>query len=326
MIDNYLTGVRFSKLEINLQFIEDSKLPKYKTSAIRGGLGQAMLSQNCMMPKYRVNKPKNQDTEKMSDCEGCPLRESCLVQRFMYAPMKKKPDSVNGVESMGFTLDCFDKKEIYETGEELSFTLTLFGDAISLLMPVIYALTSFGMVGIGKDNAQFVVASVKNRRGGYILNDGNIDMSNVLVETLADYVEERMRYSCDGKVIFRTPAAIKHNKQMTTEFAPEAVLINMARKLYFYNCYEGVEIDKITIPESYIPKLLKQESYKCEIPRYSGTSKMKMKLVGYKGNMSLDLNSISEEGNSFIRKLVYSAEIIHVGKDTKLGFGAVRIE
>ncbi len=177
-----MEAIRFTILKIKLQMPEDCRLPRHKVSAIRGGMGNVLLAQHCI----RDGK-----------CEFCDFQESCIVQNIMYAPFRIKPSFANQNESMGYVIDCTSKKVEYHAGESLWVEFTLFGNAISYIMPIIYALTSLGGAGLGKEAAPFQVTEIVNRRRKPILRDGCIAMRNVLVETVESYVNERIAQQVD---------------------------------------------------------------------------------------------------------------------------------
>jgi hypothetical protein len=65
--------IRYIKLHFELEITEDGHLPKYKASALRGGMGQMLLMMNCI----RDGK-----------CDGCDFIGECIVPRVTYPKMK----------------------------------------------------------------------------------------------------------------------------------------------------------------------------------------------------------------------------------------------
>ena len=87
----YAVEERFQIPYIRLKFIlvlsEDSILPKEKVSALRGGMGEMLLRQNCIG---------------MRDCKNCSFEEACIVRSTVYTRMKRKPAFMQGDDSIGY--------------------------------------------------------------------------------------------------------------------------------------------------------------------------------------------------------------------------------
>lgn len=291
---------RFTKLIFRLQLLQAGNLPKYKASAIRGGMGQMLLTQNCFWQQKQ--------------CEECMLQPSCIVQNVMYAKYKRKPDFVTE-ESMGFVLDCIDKKEHYEKGEEVSFALTLFGETISYFTPIVYAITALGNAGIGKEKIPFIIASIENRKGEKILENGNIYMQHITIETLHNYIKERKQnHTFQGKIKFLSPVTIKYRKEFIRKLQPEAILENINRRIFMLNCFEGYEMELNRLDLSGL-KLCSEKSHPAVVKRYSNTKQDKMLLHGIEGEIQID--GLNEQ----LEQMLIAGEILHIGKNTRFGFG-----
>ena len=63
-------NIRYVKLHFEIKFLEDTIMPKNKTSALRGGMGEMLLQANCIMDR---------------DCEHCDFDNECIVRRIMYS-------------------------------------------------------------------------------------------------------------------------------------------------------------------------------------------------------------------------------------------------
>lgn len=291
----------FTKLNFQLEFTSEGSLPKHKTAALRGGLGQMLLAQNCFGDS--------------NDCENCSLVDSCLVQKIMYAKYIIRPDFVTK-ESMGFVLDCKDQHEYAQIGQGFSFSMTLFGNMVSYFFTILYALTSLGTVGIGKEQVSFVIKKITGRLGEVILEDGRIYLQNVKQETLQEYVEERFANGKNRKGIVRflSPLSMKHRGEMLREFYPEAVLAGVARRIYMVNCFQGIAIEKPVISCDNI-EVFEETSHLASVRRYSTTQGEGMTLRGIVGEIQMEGLTLEQQ------KMLLAGEVLHVGKNTKFGFG-----
>lgn len=304
-----MNSIRFTQMRIKLLFLEACSLPTYKVSAIRGGLGQMLMSQNCIRD---------------GNCHDCGFSTSCIVRNIMYAPFKIKPPSVTNEESMGYVIDCTDIREKYKEGDSLLVRFTLFGNTISYIMPVIYALTTLGYTGIGKDKAKFQIGEITNRYQKPILSDGTINLRNVLVETVGQYAEERMKHrsvGCDQiKIKLLSPCAVKDQGKFLEEFSRHSLVMSILQTLYHYRVYKGNGAEKEYWNEEEFPAVCRQHIRRVTIPRYSITQKNKMYLKGIQGELEL------AECNERLQRFLYVIEILHLGKNTRFGFGKTQVD
>lgn len=304
-----MNSIRFTQMCIKLVLQENCSLPLYKVSAIRGGLGQMLMAQNCICD---------------GACRECNFVSSCIVRNIMYSPFKIKPPSVTNEESMGYVIDCTDTRERYKAGDSLLVHFNLFGDTISYIMPMIYALTTLGYTGLGKGKARFQVVEITNRYQQPILRDGMINLKNVRIETVGKYVDERMNHknaeSAYLKVKLLSPCAVKYQGEFLEEFNGRSLVMSMLRKLHHYRLYEGNEAQKEYWNEDEFPIVSRQHMKKVTIPRYSTTQEKKMYLKGIQGELEL------EKCNERLQRLLYATEILHLGKNTRLGFGKIQVD
>ena len=105
-------NIRYIDLKFVVQFEKNCHMPVHKTSALRGGMGQMLLKQNCI---------------RESKCEVCDFEGECLVRRMMYAKYEIQPPFASRGDSMGYVIECENKKEYFQGGECLEFHLLLYG-------------------------------------------------------------------------------------------------------------------------------------------------------------------------------------------------------
>ena len=306
---NQVQKIRFTKLIFEIQMLEDCELTAYKVSALRGGMGQMLLLQNCINHGNAEN------------CEMCAYRTSCIVQNVMYAPFKIVPEQNMPKNSPGYIIDCRDMRRQYKSGDRIRYEVTLFGDVISYVMPVIYAFSSLGAAGLGEKHARFQLVSIWNRKKIPILSQGNIELGHLLLENLHDYVEERM---CDasfsGKVVFYTPYCIKYQGSELDHIIPEALILSLRRRIYMLALYEGLVMERPHYEVEELPSIVEQSAKKKMIVRYSSTNNRQMSLKGMQGYVQL------EQCSEDIQRLLYAGEIVHVGKNVHFGFGSMKVE
>lgn len=304
MLPDNKMQIRFSVMYLRLELTEDAFISGSRESVLRGGIGDALLEQYCI---------------RNGDCGHCSFASACIVQNFMYAHYKKKPDFVTTGESLGFVLSAEDDRQEYRKGEQMSFVLTLFGDAIVYLNPVIQAIHMLGMKGIGRSHAHYRISEICNRKGGYILKDGTVYCDNYLTEILQDYVNERKTQLVNpGKLIFQKPLTIKYKSEFIREFDIRAIINGVTRRIYMLECYEGNDVEEVHFYEN-LPQVLGQYSQRYQVRRYSSRKQQFIIMKGIVGEIKIA--HVSDD----ILEYLIAGEITHIGKNTRFGFGKYKI-
>ena len=297
-----ILDIPYIKLHFSLEMQEDCVLSANKASALRGGMGQMLLRSSCV-----------QDRE----CEKCIFSEECLVQRIMYSPFDIKPPFVTKGESIGFHLECENYQREFSAGDSLEFQLTLFGKTIVYFYQILQAFYMLGQEGLGEGRARYLVSSVTNTNREVIVDGTMIDMSRYRIRSLNEYVDYRILRAGkhhENRMVFHTPVSIKYNKTMQTELTPEAVLAALCRRIYMFDCFAGIEADQMDLTGR-IPAMAGQKSWPSKVRRHSTTHDRDIVLRGIKGY--LDFEEIEPD----LRRLLYAGEILHIGKNTRFGFG-----
>lgn len=301
-------NVRYIKLHFTVCFSETCILPVNKVSAVRGGMGEMLLRMNCVRDR---------------NCESCDFETECLVRRMMYSKSEKKPAFVTQGESAGYVLECEDYREEFREGETLSFNLLLFGKTIVYLNHYIHAFCMLGMEGIGRYKARFTVSAITGTKGGMILQDDMICMEKCEILTLLDYVEYRMkqisRKGLEKILVFKTPLTLKYRGEYLEEFRMDAILEASLRRIYMMDCYEGIDEDVTEWEMPPAPKILSQEVRKAHVRRFSSKQQSGMVLHGIEGRVIL--KELDEE----LLPVLLAGELIHVGKNSRFGFGRFQV-
>ena len=298
--------IRYVKLHFPCRVTEECLMPVNKASALRGGMGEMLLSEHCIYPADR-------------QCADCSFETECLVRRIMYSKFDIRPEFVTTGESIGYVISCEDYRTSFEEGDTFSFSVTLFGKTIVNFTPVLFAFYALGQAGLGKEKAGFTIERVTNTTGELLVEGDNIYKENYKVHLLGDYVAYRMRKETGNRLHFHTPLAIRLKGVELDEFDAEAIVNAAARRLYMLDCFEGIEADKIVIPRDELPHILMQKIIPTKVRRYSSTHGGGMYLSGIRGEVVFD--GMNDE----VRRLMLAAEVMHVGRNTSFGFGRVTV-
>ena len=303
--------IRYIKLHFTLVIMEDGKLPKSKTSALRGGMGHALLTTNCIRDEK---------------CEACDFSKDCLVQRMMYPEMKIRPEFMKTKDSEGFVFECEDTREYFEAGDELEFNLMLIGRTIVYFNQYLQAFYYFGMQGMGAEHVRFQIAKVSNTLGETLVEGSSVYKERLTIMHVSDYVRyrfssgeiKRMLDADRCRMVFQSPLSLKFQGKMQEDFRPDALFAAIERRVYILNCYEGLseEGENIERPaEEHLPIVEKEKAWPVKMKRYSGTQNSKVTFSGIRG--WCDLRGLDES----MLQLLLAGELLHIGKNTSFGFG-----
>jgi hypothetical protein len=148
-------------------------------------------------------------------------------------------------------------------------------------------------------------------------------MEHYVVENLKSYVEWRMsNMPREGDVEIKIPfiTSIKYEGKILKNFNIEAIVRALKRRIYILDSFEGFD-GKEAYDKLYdIPNVLSEESREDFLERYSTRKDKRIRLPGIYGK--LIVNDVSED----VLALLLAGEIIHIGKNTSLGFGRVRVK
>ena len=294
--------IPYIKLHFYAEMVSDTRMPATKTAALRGGLGEMLLRQNCVMDR---------------NCESCRFNQVCVVRHTFYSSMEKKPVYVTGPESVGYLIECTDKRTEYKKGSSFEFSLILFGDSIAFFNIYLQAFYHLGMVGLGKYKSRFQICEVRNAKNQSIVSGNHIDMSRYQIHLLSEYIHFRKQELKQGsgpwQLKFVTPLSMKYQQEYMERFYSEALVKGAARRVQMLDYYIGTESE---IPQfTEYPEVIAQNVKKEYVKRYSRTQDSHMTLQGIIGSVTFD--RIQEPCLDYL----IAGEVTHIGKNTSFGFG-----
>ncbi|MDD7388781.1 MAG: CRISPR system precrRNA processing endoribonuclease RAMP protein Cas6 [Lachnospiraceae bacterium] len=318
--EQYL-NIPYVKLHFTACIAQDCRLPRNKASALRGGVGQMMILQNCILPSASRTD---------EDCRRCSCSEECLVQRFLYTPMSVQPSFSADKLSMGYLFECENYYEEFAEGDTFEFQVILLGKSRVYLNLLLQAVWALGQHGLGKDKGRFYVVGIRNsKREDILCEDGGgmqIRKDRCVSETFVGYARFRMKQlqknGCRSVMKFQTETDIRFRKQRMEEFNMQAIVESLARRIYLFNCFEGTEMDLDLFIEEMtqeLPRICYQDVSRIQVRRFSSRQMSSMKLGGIKGEVWLD--EIPEQ----LLPWLLAGEVMHIGKNTSFGFGRYRV-
>lgn len=294
--------IPYVKLNFYAEILEDTRMPVTKTAALRGGMGEMLLRQNCVSDR---------------NCESCRFQKACVVRHTFYSYMEKKPAYVTGKESVGYLIECRDFAENFSKGSIFNFSLILFGESIVFFNIFLQALSQLGMMGIGKWKSRFWIKEVRNAAGECILCENQVDMRQYHIETVSDYILRRKKELTNRAQLytmtFVSPLCMKYQQTYMKKFYSEAIVKGSARRVQMLDYYIEIEAE---LPDFADYPKIRNQSVKFEtVKRYSSTQDSQMILKGISGRIVLE--GIQED----CLDCLIAGELIHIGKNISFGFG-----
>ena len=171
-------NIPYIKLKFVIHFPGGAPLPEDKVSALRGGMGEALLCQHCVSDRK---------------CPDCYFQDTCIVRMTMYTMMKKRPAFMQGDDSVGYLLECEDRRTWLGPDDELCFYLILFGRNIEYFSLYLNAFYQLGFRGIGKGAQQFGILRIETEERKLLLSGNNVTMQYFKIHTLEEYARRRLR-------------------------------------------------------------------------------------------------------------------------------------
>lgn len=297
--------IEFIKLKVKIKLKDHSILPIYKESAIRGGIAEILRKGSC-------------DTN--DDCDKCKDREDCLYTNTIYSNYEIKPKFITKGESVGFVLSCDNRKENFMAGDILSFTITLLGKTINYFNDFVQSIIKLGKKGLGKYAAKFKVVTIEDSQGQILWKNENYYMDHFCPTTVSDYIVQRKQQKGGfGVLCFKTPCTIKFESKFIKEFHMQAIMNSIYRRIYMLNCFIGNDCLLYYPDKRELPVITKQYVNEKEVRRYSSYREMAIMLKGIEGFAWL--GDIQEH----LLDYLLAAEVVHIGKNTRFGFGKCRL-
>lgn len=304
--------IPFLKLTFFICPKETINLPVYKGSAFRGGFGYAFKRIVCALKK--------------ETCDECLLKYKCI---YAYVFETISDYKIKRIPHPFVIEPPLVKKQIFEGGEEICFSLILFGKAIDYVPYFIYAFEELGNIGIGKKRGKFIVKRIEGAKN-HKQNDSKIIYSD----------EEKILYSYEHSVLdlngvdgeeineitlnFLTPTRIVYQNKLTIDLQFHILMRSLLRRISeicFCHCngeYDKRDFKKM-IERAKNIKILEKNLFWYDWERYSARQDARMKLGGFIGSITF-IGSLTE----FIQ-YIKAGEILHIGKNTSFGLGKYEI-
>lgn len=312
MLENFT----FAQFKFYLKPKEKVLLPPYAGSTLRGGFGYAFKKVSC--------------TIREKNCFDCLLKDKCPYSYIFKTPV---PESSERMRKYPYAPHPFiitpplEHKGEFLPEDILAFQITLIGKAIEFLPYFIYTFEVLGEMGIGKDKGQYKLIKVNSLDN----TDSEKEIYSVKDKILhSDFlITQAHRLSIpklsEKQLILRfiTPTRIKYGGKYIKNLQFHILLRSLLRRfssLSYFHCNQVLDLDfKKLIKEAASVKNMQNSIYWYDWQRYSTSQGVKMKLGGFKGEISFsgDLKDLLQ--------FIILGQYIHVGKGTAFGLGKYQV-
>lgn len=320
----WLRSICFSRVRIEARAVSPLWLPAFKGNAFRGAFGAALRNLVCV----RVSR----------SCECCLVADRCpyiaIFEPRNYLPWLATTRAPSPFVAAPLNVDA----EFIEQGSQFSLSLLLIGPATDLLPYFILAWKTVGTErGLGKARqAGFglfeVIAAYDacDDKGAPLYRaETRSFVGGPKVHTVDRYVEASplaLSGNRPIKVLFSTPLRVQSQGHLLGpsdphKLTPKRLLEAAYRRLYILAAtYGDPQLPPLQLPIFPEETPLSERLVWQEWERYSGRQRTTMKLGGVVGQMVLP------PCYGHFWPLLAAAELLHVGKATSFGFGALRCQ
>ncbi|MFZ5915487.1 MAG: CRISPR system precrRNA processing endoribonuclease RAMP protein Cas6 [Chloroflexota bacterium] len=241
MLDQF----RVARYRFSLQALEDTRLPKYKGSTLRGGFGHVFKRAVCAYQDWRAR-----------NCAACPLQARCAYA-YIFETLPPAEVELTGTLSDAprpFVLEPpLDYRTDYRAGDVLPFGLVLVGQGIAYLPYFIAVFQALGEAGLGKERGRFRLCDVEAvhpltgdvatvyRAADSFARDGDLSLGYTALEMAAAMLpQDRL------SLRFLTPVRVKYDGDYVAEPPFHVLFRNVMRRvswLSYFHCGQRWEAD-----------------------------------------------------------------------------------
>lgn len=305
-MNKYLGKIPYIHLQIQLKCKHDGKMPKHKTSMIRGIIGRILKKHVCH--------------DVQLECKQCEFNSSCAYSLLFESP-KQLVDKLNigGTVPHPYVIRCHDERTFFYSENILAFEMILIGKyAHIFVLHLLHVFQEIWEYPFGRDRTTFQLHRVQQLIGNK--KKSILDQAYIYRPELTYFHYEQKDYH-QLFIQGLTPLRMVRDGKELRYFSLELFLWQVkhrAHQLLILNSIlpkdENIFHSLPSLDEESV--LIVQEEWK-EILRYSSRQKRKMVLGGIKTSIELQRTNELDEW----LPLLMFGELFHVGKATTFGMG-----
>lgn len=304
-----------SRYTLRLRAVDAVRLPPFKGSALRGGLGRALKRAACMV--------------KGVECLDCAFRATCPYAYLFETPPPPDAAMLRLYRSVPhpFVLEPPDDGiTYYEPGRTFEAGAVLVGRAVDYLPWFVRAFVGFGRAGAGRGRGRFTVEAVCDGSDGKVVYDGVSERFGATAGVLRPARGATLPIRPGGGLRLRllTPLRIVHGGSLVSDLAFHHLVRTLLRRLSalaWFHCAVRLELDfRGLIERASAVERAHADLRWHDWERYSSRQKTRMRLGGLVGTV------VFRGVDAGFAPILRLGEALHAGKGATFGLGRYVLE
>lgn len=306
--------LRFIRYRFVLAAMQETRLPAYLGSTLRGGLAMAFKRMHC--------------THNLRPCDGCLTQRQCLYTTVFETPSATGEQAIKRLRDIPHPL-VIDPPRFhpvhYKPGDRFAFDITLWGPALSKIPYFIFAVNEMAQSGLGAQRAPFRLEAVLDEEGQPVYHP---ETCQILAGGKPRALEEFFTpdaYGSHIRLSLATPLRIKADQTILSKaLPPEKFLSHLLRRLSALITFYGG--DSVSASEFQVfwheqprPVMVDSSLHWSSLKRYSNRQKSHISIGGLLGTMEFD------EVSYDWWKVFQATTVFHAGKATVMGLGKIAL-
>ncbi len=332
-----LPEMNVARYEIRLRSEEESRIPAFPGSTLRGAFGHALKATVCVT-HHR-------------DCDNCLVSARCVYPLVFTTPSSPEFESSAGKQAPHpYILDApvhrqrsesdqsrsgskWERHRYLQSGDELVFGMMLLGSAIQHLPYLVLAIHRMAAHGLGVARSPFAlmeviqISAAGERVSIYDGATQKFAAQLVRAESLQDFVAARMSelgIFSELCLQFSTPTRLIIQGDLQSEANFELILRSLLRRLRMLGEVHGAgavswDYDRLLNLANEV-KTQESQLRWWDWERYSNRQQTKMRLGGFVGEIRFEGEALQE-----LLPFVCAGELLRLGKGTSFGLGKYEI-
>jgi hypothetical protein len=294
----------YSRLLFRFKLLEKSALTVFKASMLRGLMGKALHRLNC---------------QSRGSCKKCKLVTTCAYSILF------KPELVfkNQLTTPPFVLFSPNKKETFAKGDELEFTLTIFGEYSRYFDYFLNAFNYARGFGLGSKRTPYEIESITDDiSNAWVYRDMQVNKQwKVAFACLSGLNRETPKNPRNLRIHFLSPTFLKVAKKQVYFPGMTEIIRAVIRRVHILSrsIWKDMEfkIDKSFLEDLYF-----------NIDRYDLCFDKSFKTggLGHKVELSGFYGVVDYGGDfSYLYPLLRAGELVHIGARMSYGLGKYEV-
>lgn len=305
------TSIRVSRLRFDGTFTEPGRVSMNWGPTLRGGFGASLRDVSCTLDE--------------ESCTDCSLAGKCAYGYLFETPIDTSAEVMSNYTHAPhpFILEPpSEQSPKVQEGDAFGVSVVLLGQGIDYLPHVFLALRRLGERGLGRDRVSFDITQV-------VSGDGDVLFKGPGEGSLGPAPNQRLNLSAQNTaratflIELLTPLRLKNDGRIARSVSPFALIQSLTRRVFLLHHFHGegdAQLSKTAFLDAADGTEMADSSFRwVDKTRYSTRQQRKIPIGGIVGRMEC-------HGDwGILGPLLRAGEYVHVGKNTSLGMGRIRV-